>query len=58
MQLVLINISDHWTRTKANAGGGAGGDLCMLGALLGSQVGGWVGLGGWAGGWVEWGGVG
>eukprot|EP00887_Chlorella_sp_A99_P006064 scaffold22.g6064.t1 len=38
--LVLINISDHWTRTKANAGGGGeASGTRVLGCLLGQQVG-------------------
>ncbi|KAL4437304.1 hypothetical protein ABPG75_004443 [Micractinium tetrahymenae] len=35
--LVLINISDHHTRTRANAGGAAA--VRVLGCLLGSQAG-------------------
>jgi hypothetical protein len=35
-QLVLINISDHYTRTKANSGGQA---QDVLGCLLGTQQG-------------------
>ncbi len=35
-QLVLINVSDHYTRTKANSGGAA---AQVFGVLLGSQAG-------------------
>ncbi len=35
LQLVLINISDHWTRTKANVGR----PTRVMGILLGQQVG-------------------
>jgi hypothetical protein len=46
-QLVLINLSDHYTRTKANAGAssngastsGASATTKVMGILLGSQVG-------------------
>ncbi|EFN52982.1 hypothetical protein CHLNCDRAFT_58697 [Chlorella variabilis] len=37
--LVLINISDHHTRTRANAGCGAGEEFRVMGCLLGSQSG-------------------
>jgi len=35
--LVLINVSDHYTRTKANTGGSP--STRVLGVLLGSQSG-------------------
>ncbi|KAL4439478.1 hypothetical protein ABPG77_008807 [Micractinium sp. CCAP 211/92] len=37
--LVLINISDHHTRTRANAGAAPGAAVRVLGCLLGSQAG-------------------
>lgn len=39
LQLVLINISDHHTRTRANAGAAPGAAVRVLGCLLGSQAG-------------------
>lgn len=39
LQLVLINISDHHTRTRANTGAAPGAAVRVLGCLLGSQAG-------------------
>jgi hypothetical protein len=41
LQLVLINISDHHTRMRANPAAGAapGAPVVVLGCLLGSQTG-------------------
>lgn len=39
LQLVLINISDHHTRTRANSEAGPGEELPVLGCLLGTQAG-------------------
>lgn len=39
LQLVLINVSDHHTRSKANAVDSSGGQFRVLGCLLGQQVG-------------------
>ena len=38
-QLVLINVSDHHTRTKANTPGGGGAVPRVMGCLLGQQSG-------------------
>ena len=37
-QLVLINVSDHHTRSKANNVDSSGGQFRVLGCLLGQQV--------------------
>ena len=39
MQLVLITISDHYTRTRANSNAEAGPATTVMGALLGQQTG-------------------
>ena len=39
LQLVLINISDHHTRTRANAPAGSKEGIRVLGCLLGQQAG-------------------
>ena len=39
MQLVLINISDHHTRTKVNAPDQRAAPARVVGCLLGQQVG-------------------
>lgn len=40
VQLVLINIGDHYTRTRVNTAPAPGGDdVTVLGCLLGQQTG-------------------
>lgn len=48
--LVLINVGDHYTRTRANTGNAA---TCVLGILLGSQAGRTIDIR-WVGGWIGW----